>query len=42
MYQAEQVSTEEFLELSLLAELEDDEELLDADEEQNEEDCDDS
>ena len=32
MYQAEQVSTEEFLELSLLAELEDDEELLDADE----------
>merc|ERR1719193_2183056 len=44
--EAEQVSMEEFLEscraTSLLAELEDDEELPDADEEENEEDCDDS
>merc|ERR1719209_2130019 len=44
--EAEQVSMEEFLEscraTSLLAELEDDEELPDADEEENEEDCEDS
>ena len=44
--EAEQVSMEEFLEscraTSLLAELEDDEELPDADDDENEEDCDDS
>merc|ERR1719422_1248219 len=44
--EAEQVSMEEFLEscraTSLLAELEDDEELPDADDNENEEDCDDS
>merc|ERR1719195_608379 len=46
VYEAEQVSMEEFLEscraTSLLAELEDDEELPDADDDENEEDLDDS